>query len=141
MLHFPQKPTCKIKSLSEYFTRWSYSHLVFGQIKPAHFYSVFNDFRLVELCAAKTPATLKQFAVVFQAAGLPDICTESVPFSRLKLPTNHSDYDPKYAVPSFGDLGKRTLFHGCVADFDRRYMYNTCGPSSYLDPGSRCKLS
>lgn len=73
--------------------------------------SALFSYRLVDLCGAKTPATLKQFAVIFQAAGLPDITTETVPFSRLKLPTSHSDYDPKYCVPSFEELGKRALIN------------------------------
>jgi len=87
--------------------------------------------KLVDLCGAKTPATLKQFAVIFQAAGLPDITTETVPFSRLKLPTSHSDYDPKYCVPSFEELGlpepssnEGFVWHGGESEALKRLSYH-----------------
>lgn len=69
-------------------------------------YSYINPYRLVDLCMGRTPSSLKQFADIFRSAGLPEITRETVPFNRLRLPTNHSDYDDKYNVPSFSDLGK-----------------------------------
>ena len=65
--------------------------------------SVFD--RLLELSQDNRPYSLKQFALIFQAAGDPPAHLNTIPFDLLALRDPDSAATADYAVPSLEELG------------------------------------